>query len=152
MCCCCVTRLLGRHEHVRLTGDREPMADRSKNTTKIQLQGPMSFLGVTHKSRNGQKAAVSRSPRAWMTAHAAWTCRAHYRAWRKPHTLKSVTFQAAQVYLLYSAFPQSLLLICTWGWRGSVSLISFRNFLKLLSCLVPDFDQLFCRVECFASS
>lgn len=62
MCCCCVTLLLGRRELVKLTGDREPIADRSKDTTKIQLGEPMSLLGVTHKRRNNQKAAVSRSP------------------------------------------------------------------------------------------
>lgn len=71
MCCCCVTRLLRRHEHLRLTGDREPMADQSKDTTKIQLGEPMSLLEVTHKSRNDQKAAVLRSPQAWMAAHAS---------------------------------------------------------------------------------
>lgn len=32
-----------------------------------------------------------------------------------------------------------------------MELLSFRNFLKPLSCLLPEFNELPCRIECFTS-
>jgi hypothetical protein len=33
-----------------LTTDREPMTDRDMDTTKVQLDEPMSFIGFTYRS------------------------------------------------------------------------------------------------------
>lgn len=40
--------------------------------------------------------------------------------------------------------------IC-WGGKGLASLVSFRDFLKVFSCLPPELKELSCRMKCFTS-
>jgi hypothetical protein len=44
-----VTLFLGRHEHL-LALDKELTTDQSKDTIKVQLGEPMSFIGITPRS------------------------------------------------------------------------------------------------------
>lgn len=43
---------LGRHNTCPLTQYRDPMTDWSMEITKVQLDEPMRFIGVTHRNMN----------------------------------------------------------------------------------------------------
>lgn len=110
---------------------------------------------MTHRSLYHQKPTP-----AWVTAHEIW----------KPVAYKQLDrlgcpFQVVQTASLASAFSRlhlcyiaslslSLsnhsLLIYAWEGRGLVYLVSFRNFLNPLSCLLPELKEPLSRMDCSA--
>lgn len=63
-----------------------------------------------------------------------------------------VSASFGQLSLCKNVSQPVLLLICSWWGGGLENLVSFRNFLKTLSSLLPELNEHPCRMECFASS
>lgn len=72
---------LGRHNRCPLTRDRDPMTDWSMGIIKVQLDKPMRFIGVTHRSMNEElhTGAVKAYPRKSDSSHKLGTWIILYR-------------------------------------------------------------------------
>lgn len=57
---CCLALFLGRHEQMSTHSTQELMAEQIMDTTKVQLCGPMSSVGVTYRNRDEQMSTHSR--------------------------------------------------------------------------------------------
>jgi hypothetical protein len=104
----------GETQHTSLlTPDGGPTLDQSADTTKVQFSKPRGLGGVTYRSRNDSKTAVSpKATPVWVTAHKAEDLE---------HTTQSL--QAAQQ-------------VGKWlleGWRGGAELIQISHR-QLLWC------------------
>lgn len=108
--------------------DREPTTDQSNNTAKVQLHEPMNLLGLitriwvtdTSRNRDISGSCVTESPR-----QPVWQLR---RSWHLE--VRHMTCRSESI------FSAGTTLYTRWDARGLVNLLSFRDFLRLLSCLL----------------
>lgn len=123
----------------------------------------MNFIGATYRSRNDSqiivppKAHTSMGDSSWnleiCSLQAAQQVGVPF-----PGSSDSVTglcfFQEASPVLHSQLVSVSLsnhsLLIYAWEGRGLVYLVSFRNFLNPLSCLLPELKEPLSRMDCSA--
>lgn len=90
------------HRHL-LTNDRDPMADQSADSTRLQLGEPLSFIWVTYRNIGERvtyslemiqkTAATPNSTLAWVRAHKNWKLESCYTAYRKLDRLDRVFFK-----------------------------------------------------------
>lgn len=163
----------GRENTCLLVPDREPMTDHNTDTTKVQLDEPIIFIGVSYRNIDKgllmgagriQRAPLPK-PKVGVTVHKLWNTLHSQQAARLvgeclsqvPQLMSASCRQLNWFLLLQGAgvLSKSLQLSFIWWERGSqrlwftlarrglVNLASFREFLKLISGCSP---------PCFRSS
>lgn len=106
-----------------------------------------------------QDRCFTNSTPAWVTAHEIWNSGAYCSQVRECLSgssggllsAKLVCNSFRQLGLSKSVTRLPLLLIQVWGGMELVYLVSFRNFLTLLSCLCPELKELPYMMKCFTS-
>lgn len=100
-----------------------------------------SYISKAHPSRGGSSQKLE----TWHVLQSVGSS----AGWRVPfvgnsvgsslfHVACLVSASSGQINLSESIFQKSLLVAYVLGWRDPVNLVSFRDFLETLSCLLPE--------------
>lgn len=102
------------------------MTDQSNDITKIQLGKPMRLLKLLLELLIGITYAAHP---AWVMTHESCNFVALCTSCHQVNRLKS----------LYYTVCLALLPVQAYGERGLCNLVSFRDFLRVMSCLLPTY-------------
>lgn len=141
------------------TPDRGSITGQSKNTTKSNVLNHCSLKFL-------KRAEIFRQHYHRSLPHHGWRLET-WNALNNPQTAQQIggcSFQVVrlvEVFLVWVssrslAFPQisqqPLWLVNAWGGRSLANPVSFRNFLHVLNCLLPELKTFPCKLDCFTST
>lgn len=108
--------------------DKEPTAEQSNNIPKFNLVSQQVSCGDWQEQRRVKGSCITESHPRWVTAYERW---GSWSSLHWPWQVKECPSQAAQMLWVPT---EGLTAAQPWGGKSLMCLVSFRDFLKILSC------------------